>query len=156
MGTKLKENVRLGRLVCCFSMAAITKVPKLWGLGNRHLSQSAGTWKSRSECWSDCFLPRAVKETAPWFSPTFWWFAGSLWCSLVCRLSLISVFMSAWDSPWCKSLSTFPLFILNFSLPFYLILTWSFAEVLFPNKVTSRVLWAGTSASFGGDTIQFP
>ena len=32
----------------------------------------------------------------------------------------------------CMSLSTFPLFILNFSLPFYLILTWSFAEVLFP------------------------
>ena len=52
----------------------------------------------------------------------------------------------------CMSLSTFPLFILNFSLPFYLILTWSFAEVLFPNKVTSQVLWARTSASFGGGT----
>ena len=42
----------------------------------------------------------AMKENLFCLSPSFWWFAGSLWYCLACRhISLLSAFMFAWRSP---------------------------------------------------------
>lgn len=37
----------------------------------------------RSRCWQ--FLLKSARETVPALSPSSWWLAGHLWCSLACR-----------------------------------------------------------------------
>ena len=39
------------------------------------------------------------RESVPRISPSFWWYAGNLWCSLACwGIILVSAFMFSWHS----------------------------------------------------------
>jgi len=75
--------------------------------------------------------------------PSFWWFAGNLWHSLVCRSVPWSLPLSSHGIfPLCMSVSKFPLFIRTLvileygppQLPHFNSLT--YVKTLSPNKIT--------------------
>ena len=76
--------------------AAATKYHRLSSLNNRNvLSHSSGSWKSKIKV-STGLVPSdgCEKGSVLCLSPSFWWFTGYLWRSLVCgSITLISAFI---------------------------------------------------------------
>ena len=78
------------------------KVLKLGGLSNRsELSHSPGDWKSQIKVLVVLVPSEGYEgQSVPYPSPSFWWFPGSLWYSLVYRsIILISAFIFTWPCP---------------------------------------------------------
>lgn len=56
------------------------------------------TTSSRPRCPQDCFPGGYEGASILGLSPTFWWFAGKLWCSLASARHPISTFSLMWHS----------------------------------------------------------
>lgn len=67
------------------------------------LSHSSGGWKVKIKVYAGLVLSKGCEgQCVPCFSPSFWWFFGSLWHSLASRnFKLVSVFIFTWCSLVC-------------------------------------------------------
>ena len=76
-----------------FARAAVNKIPQTrWLIQDNLLSQSSGDEESKIKISTSLLLEGC--EFFSFFSPSFWWFSGRLWCSLACRsISPIAAFI---------------------------------------------------------------
>lgn len=84
-----------------------------WGLQQQKVNLSQ-FWrlKSKTQGWAGVVPSEGCEgESVPGLSPSFWGFAGHLWCALACRsITPICAFIITWHSPCvrvCVQISPF-------------------------------------------------
>ena len=114
LGWRIRKNPRVTGLMGYISARlAITKYHKLDGLNRNLMFHSLGCKKFQKQ--------GIIRVHSIWgllnriyfiLSSSFWWFVGSLWCSLVCTASLrLLSSLSHSILILCMSVSSFPLFM---------------------------------------------